>query len=72
METIKFYSEITINNSLWESIDILLTSNPNLLLNYPKNKMVIKYETKYNMDIECEHTIKNLKDLKNKILEIYA
>jgi hypothetical protein len=72
VETIKFYSEITINNSLWEPIDILLTANPNLLLRYPKNKKVIKYETEYNMDIECEHTIKNLKDLKTKILEIYA
>jgi hypothetical protein len=72
IETIKFYSEITINNSLWNSIDVLLTSNPNLLLNYPENKIVIKYETNYNKDIKCEHTIKNLKDLKNKILEIYA
>jgi hypothetical protein len=71
VESVKFYSEITIN-SLWDSIDILLTANPNLLLNYPKDKKVIKYETTYNMDIECEHTIKNLKDLKNKITEIYA
>lgn len=72
VETIKFYSEITINNSLWDSIDILLTANPNLLLQYPENKKVIKYETSYNKDINCEHTIKNLIDLKNKILEIYA
>jgi len=72
VETIKFYSEITINNSLWNSIDILLTANPNLLLQYPENKKVIKYETSYNKDIECLHTIKNLTDLKNKILEIYA
>jgi hypothetical protein len=72
VENIKFYSEVTINNSLWDSIDILLTSNPNLLLNHPKDKKVIKYETTYNMDVECEYTIKNLKDLKNKITEIYA
>jgi hypothetical protein len=72
VETIKFYSEVTINNSLWNSVDILLTANPNLLLNYPKDKLVIKYETVYNMDIECEHTIKSIKELKNKILEIYA
>lgn len=71
VETIKFYSEITIN-SLWDSIDILLTSNPNLLLNHPKDKMVIKYETNYNKDIVCENTITSLKEIKNKILEIYA
>jgi hypothetical protein len=71
VESVKFYSEITIN-SLWDSIDVLLTANPNLLLNYPENKIVIKFETTYNKDIECNHTIKNLKDLKNKIIEIYA
>ena len=72
VETVKFYSEITINNSLWNSIDILLTANPNLLLNYPENKIVIKFETSYNKDIECKHTIKSITELKNKITEIYA
>jgi len=72
IETIKFYSEVTINNSLWDSVDVLLTANPNLLLNYPKDKLVIKYETNYNMDIECDNTIKSIKELKNKITEIYA
>ena len=71
VESVKFYSEITINNSLWNSIDILLTANPNLLLNYPNDKKVIKFETSYNKDIECEHTIKKIVELKNKILEIY-
>ena len=66
IEEIKFYSEITIN-SLWDSIDVLLTSNPVLLLNYPKDKKVIKYETTYNKDVECENTIKSLKELKEKI-----
>ena len=71
VESVKFYSEITIN-SLWNSIDILLTSNPNLLLNHPDDKKIIKFETTYNKDIECIHTIKNLKELKIKITEIYA
>jgi hypothetical protein len=71
IENIKFYSKITIN-SLWESVDILLTANPDLLLNYPENKVVIKYETTYNLDIECKHTIKTLKELKNKIETIYV
>lgn len=72
VETVKFYSEITIKNSLWDSIDVLLTANPNLLLNHPDDKKIIKFETTYNKDIECEYTIKNLKDLKTKITEIYA
>jgi hypothetical protein len=57
---------------MWDSIDILLTSNPALLLNHPEDKILIKYETQYNKDIVSEHTIKSIKELKNKILEIYA
>jgi hypothetical protein len=71
VETVKFYSESTIN-SFWDSIDILLTANPNLLLNYPENKVVIKYETTYNSEIKIEHSISSLRDLKSKIKKIYA
>lgn len=70
VESVKFYSESTIN-SLWDSIDVLLTANPTLLLNHPDEKKVIKYETSYNNDIETEHSIINLKGLKLKIEEIY-
>lgn len=69
VECVKFYSESTIN-SLWDSVDVLLTANPNLLLNHPKNKLVIKFNTIYNQDIEFEHNISSLKELKLKIQEI--
>jgi hypothetical protein len=69
VETVKFYSESTIN-SMWDSIDVLLTANPNLLLNYPKGKIVIKYETSYNKTIEVEHSITKLKELNTKIKEL--
>lgn len=71
IENIKFYSEST-KNQMWDSIDILLTSNPDLLLNKPDNKIIIKYKTTYNSDIEVEHEIENLKQLKEKIIKIYA
>ena len=70
VENVKFYSESTIN-SLWDSIDVLLTANPTLLLNYPKGKTVIKYETSYNKTIEVEHSITKLKELNTKIKELY-
>lgn len=70
VETVKFYSESTIN-SLWDSIDILLTANPNLLLNHPQNVKVIKYNTTYNTEIKTEHSISSIKELKTKIEEIY-
>jgi hypothetical protein len=71
VENVKFYSEVTIN-SLWDSIDILLTANPNLLLNHPEDKIIIKYNTTYNSQINCEHEINCLKELTDKINEIYA
>ena len=71
VETVKFYSESTIN-SLWDSVDILLTANPKLLLNHPKNKIVIKYDTVYNLDIKSENSISTLKDLKTKIENLNA
>jgi len=70
VETIKFYSEQT-KNQMWDSIDILLTANPDLLLNKPTDKIIIKYITEYNCDIDVEHEIKNIKELKQKITEIY-
>jgi len=66
LEKIKFYSNVTIN-SMWNEIDILLTSNPALLLNNPSNKIVVKYETEYNKDIEVEHTIKTLNEFDDKL-----
>jgi hypothetical protein len=69
VESVKFYSESTIN-SLWDSVDILLTANPKLLLNHPKNKIVIKFNTTYNNDVESEFYISSLKELKTKIQEI--
>ena len=69
VESIKFYSESTIN-SLWESIDILLTANPKLLLNHPENKTVIKFDSVYNSDIKTEHSISSIKEFKTKIEEI--
>ena len=69
VESVKFYSESTIN-SLWDSIDILLTANPKLLLTHPENKIVIKYNTSYNSDIKTEHEILTIKELKSKIDKI--
>lgn len=64
LEKIKFYSNSTIN-SMWEEVDVLLTSNPSLLLEKPKDKIVIKYVTNYNKDVNCEYEINSLKEFDN-------
>lgn len=69
IENIKFYSEQTKNEVL-KSIDVLLTANPNLLLNVPNNLVVIKYEQEYNKNIKTKHSINKLKEFKDKILEL--
>jgi hypothetical protein len=56
---------------MWDSIDLLLTANPNLLLNHPKDKVVIKYETSYNQNIETKYSITKIKELQTKIKKIY-
>lgn len=68
VENIKFYSEQTID-SMWNSVDVLLTANPNLLLNYPKNKKVIKYVREFNLDVPSNDSIEKIKELKEKIKE---
>jgi hypothetical protein len=71
VEKIKFYSNTTIN-SMWDEIDILLTANPSLLLEKPNNKIVVKYNTPYNKNVNCEYEISSLKEFdeilqKNKL-----
>ena len=70
VETIKFYSEPT-KSQMWDSIDILLTANPELLLNKPENKIIIKYKTSYNSHVNVNYEIESLKELKEQIKKIY-
>ena len=69
LEKVFFYSEVT-KNDMWDSVDILLTANPDLLLNKPSNKIVIKYETEFNKNVESEHTIKSLSEFEDKLTKI--
>ena len=69
LEKFRFYSNITLDD-MWNDVDILVTSNPNLLLNQPKGKTVIKFETQYNSNIENKHTVKTIKELKVKLKEL--
>ena len=69
IEKVKFYSNQTIN-SMWDEIDVLLTSNPDLILNHPDDKYIIKYNTDYNKEIKCDDEISSIKELSNKLNQI--
>lgn len=69
VENYKFYSESTID-SMWNTLDVLITANPKLLSNHPSNKTLIKYKTPYNSHITSPYEVENIKDVKQKILEL--
>jgi hypothetical protein len=66
LEKIKFYSNSTIN-SMWDEIDILLTANPDLLLNVPNGKLIIKFNQEYNKHIPSKYEISRIKELEGVI-----
>jgi len=61
IEKVLFFSDVTKNN-MWKEVDILLTANPDLLLEKPQGKIVIKYNTNYNKQIESEYEISSLSE----------
>jgi hypothetical protein len=69
IEHISFYNEIT-KDEILSKFDLIVTSNPNIIINYKDLVNVIKYETKYNLDVISNHTIISIKELKDKIKEI--
>jgi hypothetical protein len=74
LEKVVFYSELTKKN-MWDEVDILITSNPDLILNKPEGKTVIKFVRDYNKDIKSELEISTLPDfnlLLKKITKEYV
>jgi hypothetical protein len=69
IEKVLFYSEST-KNTMWDSVDILLTANPALLLDKPKDKIVVKFNTTYNKQIESDYEISSLSEFKNTLEKI--
>jgi hypothetical protein len=67
LEKVKFYSNTTIN-TLWDEVDVLLTANPDLIVNHPKDKVVVKFLTTYNKNVNSDYEIKSLKEF-NEIIE---
>jgi hypothetical protein len=69
LEKVFFYSETT-KKDMWNNVDILLTSNPTLLLEKPKDKIVVKFTTTYNKQIESDYEINSLSEFKKTLEKI--
>jgi hypothetical protein len=48
---------------IWDKCDILITANPDLINSKPEGKVVIKINTEYNKDIECEYNFPSFSSL---------
>jgi hypothetical protein len=66
LEKVIFFSEITKKN-MWDQIDILLTADPILLLEKPVGKIVVKFNTSYNKQIESDYEISSLSEFEGII-----
>ena len=69
IEKVLFYSEVT-KNKMFDEIDVLLTSNPALLLEHPEDKFIIKYQTEYNKHIKSDNSITTIKELEFELTKI--
>lgn len=69
VENIKFYSSSTIKN-MWNTVDVLLTANPELMESHPENVTVVQYVTEYNKSINNNHKINTLKDFDDLISKL--
>lgn len=69
LEKVLFFSELTKKN-MWDNIDILLTANPELLLEKPEGKIVVKYNTNYNKLIESKYEITSISEFSEIIKNV--
>jgi hypothetical protein len=68
-ENIIFYNSTTIDKVI-SSFDLIVTSNPDIIINYSNILNVIKYETEYNKQVSTAHEIKSLEELTETLKKI--
>jgi len=69
LESIIFYNQIT-SDKILSSFDLIVTSNPDIIINYSDKLTIIKFETAYNKQVKTEHTICSLKELSETLNKI--
>lgn len=61
IESVSFYNTQTIE-TMWDSSDIILTANPNLINEKRENKTIVKYNSEYNANCHSELSIDKFKE----------
>ena len=47
---------------MWDESDLIITSNPELLDNNPKNKIMVKVNSTYNQNSSGDYTIESIEE----------
>jgi len=68
-EEIIFYNDKTKNNTL-SKLDLIVTSDPNMIIDYRNKCDIIKYNTIYNSNVQHYLEINSLSELSEKIKKI--
>jgi len=69
LESVIFYNQVT-SDKILSSFDLIVTSNPDIIINYYDKLKVIKFETAYNKQVTAEYTITSLKELSETLNKI--
>ena len=69
VENIIFYNSVTKDKVL-SSFDLIVTSSPELIINYSNKVSVIKYNTLYNKQVDAKNSISRLGELADTIKSI--
>lgn len=64
IENYMFYSKVSFEK-VWNSFDIIITSNPEILDSKPEGKITVKFLTTYNEKIPSDYTIFSLEEFTN-------
>jgi hypothetical protein len=63
MTRVKNFKFVSTNEEVWENVDVLLTTDPELLENVPTNKKVVRFIRPYNVDIKAKFTVEQIDGL---------
>jgi len=69
IENYIFYNE-TNKNEVLSEFDLIVTSNPNIIIDYSDNINIIKFNTQYNQKIKCNHEINKISELHEKLITL--
>ena len=63
IDNIKFFGLNSFYDNVWEDVDMIITTDPQLISKKPENKKSIKIEDKFNKEINSDFTISELEQI---------